>query len=97
MKHWSNGIGWEIANYICKLFFKKTQNFVVAWRFLSLNVDEVTNIDVYVMQAWTRVQVLLTFQHVVERGTIDDLTFVITQSLMQQGRLTKKEVGKRFI
>ncbi len=80
-----------MANSICKFVFKKSQNFVVASRFLSLNVDEVTNINnqywisihVYVMQAWRRVQVLFTFQHVVERGIIDDLTFVITQSLMQ--------------
>jgi hypothetical protein len=49
------------------------------------------------MQAWRRVQVFLTFQHIIERGITNDLTFVITQSLMQQGGLTKEEVGERLI
>ncbi len=42
-------------------------------------------------------QVLFTFQHIVERGTIDNLTFVMTQSLMQQGRLIEEEVCERLI
>ncbi len=46
MKHWSNGIGWEMANSMCKNVFKKTQNFVVVWRFLSLSANKVTNIDI---------------------------------------------------
>ncbi len=78
---------------------------MIAWRFLSLSVHEITNIDnqyyisilAYVMQAWRRAQILLTFQHIVERCTTDDLTIVITQSLMQQGGLTNEEVGERFI
>jgi hypothetical protein len=49
------------------------------------------------MQAWKRVLVLLTLQHIVEGGIIDNLTFVIAQSLMQQGRLNRKEVIERLI
>jgi hypothetical protein len=45
MKHWSNGIGWEMADSMRKMFFKKIQNFVVAWRFLFLNANDVINID----------------------------------------------------
>jgi hypothetical protein len=50
-----------------------------------------------VMQAWRRVLILPTFQCVVEWGITNNLTFVITQSLMQQGGLTNEEVGERFI
>jgi hypothetical protein len=49
------------------------------------------------MQAWKRVLVLFTLQHVVEGGIVYNLTFVIMQSLLQQGGLTKKEVIERFI
>jgi len=49
------------------------------------------------MQAWKRVFILLTLQCIVEEGTKNNLTIVITQSMMQQGGLTKEEVGERFI
>jgi hypothetical protein len=49
------------------------------------------------MQVWRRVLVLFTLQHVVERGIAYNLTFVIMQSLLQQGGLTKKEIIERFI
>ncbi len=41
--------------------------------------------------------IFLTFQCVVEGGITNNPTFVITQSLMRQGGLTRKEVGERFI
>jgi hypothetical protein len=49
------------------------------------------------MQAWKRVFVLFTLQHVVIGGIAYNLTFFIMQSLLQQGGLTKKEVIERFI
>jgi hypothetical protein len=66
MKHWSNGVGWEMTNSVCEKFQKKTQNVMVVRRLLSLSADEVTTIDnqfcisihVYVIQAWRRVLVL---------------------------------------
>jgi hypothetical protein len=41
--------------------------------------------------------VLLTFQHVVKGGNANNLSFVITQSLKQQKRLTKDKQGEKFI
>jgi hypothetical protein len=45
MKHWYNERGWEMANSMWKKVFKRTQNFVATWRFLSLSANEVINID----------------------------------------------------
>ncbi len=41
--------------------------------------------------------ILPTLQCVVEGGITNNLTFVITQSLILQGRLSREEVGERFI
>jgi hypothetical protein len=43
------------------------------------------------------VLVFVTLQHIVEGGIANNLTFIITHSLMQQGRLIRKEVGERLI
>ncbi len=69
---------------------KQIQIIVVGASFLSLNVDEVINVDnqsqismhAYVMRAWKKIPILLTFQRVVEGRNVDNLTVVIAQAFM---------------
>jgi hypothetical protein len=44
-----------------------------------------------------KMHVVFTFQHVIEDCIINNMTFVSTQSIMQQGGLIRKELGKKFI
>ncbi len=49
------------------------------------------------MHAWKRILILLTLEHVVEGGNVNNLIVVITQALMQQGGLIQKEIAMRLI
>jgi hypothetical protein len=84
---------------------KQIQIIVVIASFLSLSADEVIAIEnqswismhAYVMHAWKRIPILLTLQHIVEGGNVDNLTIIIVQAFMQQGGLIQKETTKRLI
>ncbi len=54
MKHWFDGVGWEMANFMCEQVLKKIQNVVVISRFVYLGVDEVKIID---DQSWILIHV----------------------------------------
>jgi hypothetical protein len=41
------------------------------------------SVHVYVMHAWVKIPIVLTFQSFVEGGNANNLIFVIVQSLMQ--------------
>jgi hypothetical protein len=45
MKHWFNEFGWEMTNYMCEQTLKKIQIVMARTSFLSLNVNEITNVD----------------------------------------------------
>jgi hypothetical protein len=45
MKHWSNGFGWEMTNYMFKQVLKQTRTIVVRASFISLSVDEVITVN----------------------------------------------------
>ncbi len=61
-----------MVDFMCGLMLKKI-NVVAKASFVFLSANEIiiidnqswTSIHVYVMQAWTRVPILLTLQHVV--------------------------------
>ncbi len=90
IKHWYDGFGWEMANYMSKQVLKQIQTIVTQASFLSLSVDEVTIVDdqfwisvhAYVMHAWKKIPILLTHQHVVEGGNVDKITIVVAQTFM---------------
>jgi hypothetical protein len=105
IKHWFNGFGWEMANCMSKQILKQIQTIVVKASFLFLNADEVITIDnqswismhAYVMHAWKKKFIILTLQHIVDGGNVDNLTAVIVQAFMLQGGLTQEETTKRLI
>jgi hypothetical protein len=84
---------------------KQIQTIVVIANFFSLSANEVITIEnqswilvhAYVMHAWKRIPILLTLQHIVEGGNVDNLTTIIVQAFMQQGGLIQKETTKRLI
>jgi hypothetical protein len=73
MKHWSIGSRWEIVNYMCEQILKRIQIVIARASFIFSNVDKVSIVDnqswlsipVYVMYAWNKPFILLTFQCVV--------------------------------
>jgi hypothetical protein len=73
MKHWSIGSRWEMIDYMCEQILKRTQIVIARASFISSNVDKVIIVDnqsrlsihVYVMHAWNKPFILLTFQCVV--------------------------------
>jgi hypothetical protein len=54
MKHWFDGVGWEMANFMCEQVLKKIQSVVVISRFVYLGVDEVKIND---DQSWILINV----------------------------------------
>jgi len=50
--HWSNSIGWEMANYMHELVVKKTRDLVQVAKFISFSYDEVTTLD---QQSWVSI------------------------------------------
>jgi hypothetical protein len=69
---------------------KQIQTIIIGANFLSLNANEVITIDdqfwilvhAYVMHAWKRILISLTFQHVVEGANANNLIVVIAQAFM---------------
>jgi hypothetical protein len=61
-----------MENCMFKKVLKQTQTIVIRASFLPLNVNDVTTIDnqpwisvhAYVMHAWKKIPLLLTFEHV---------------------------------
>jgi hypothetical protein len=72
MKRLFDGFGWEIENCMLKKVLKQIQTIVIRASFLPLNANDVTTIDnqpwismhAYVMHAWKKIPILLTFEHV---------------------------------
>jgi len=94
-----------MADCMSKQVLKQIQTIVVGPSFLSLNANEVITIDnqswismhAYVMHAWKKNSILLTLQHIVEGGNVDNLAAIIVQAFMLQGGLTPEETTKRLI
>jgi hypothetical protein len=105
IKHWFNGFRWEMANYMSEQVLKQIQTIIVGANFLSLSANEVLlliinigfSVHAYVMHACKRILILLTLQHVVEGGNVDNLTNVIAQAFMEQGGLIQEETTKKLI
>jgi hypothetical protein len=49
------------------------------------------------VQTWKKIHVFFTLNYVGEGGNANDLTFVITQSLMQYRFLTNQKLSQKFI
>jgi len=45
MKDWFIEFGWEMTNYMCEEVLKKNQIVMAKASFLSLSVNEITNVD----------------------------------------------------
>jgi hypothetical protein len=66
--HWSNSIGWEMANYIHELMVKETRDSVQVAKFISFSCDEITILDqqswvsihAYVVENWQHTLLLLS-------------------------------------
>ncbi len=54
MKHWFDGVGWEMANFLCEEVLKKIESVVVINKFVYLGVDEMKIID---NQSWILIRV----------------------------------------
>ncbi len=46
---------------------------------------------------WLQIPILFSFEHVVVGSSVDNLTQVLLQSLMNQGGLTKDIISKRLM
>jgi hypothetical protein len=70
-----------------------------------LTCDEVSLINnqnwllvhAYVVQNWLHIPILFYLECVVVRSSVDNLTQMLMQSLMNQGSLSKDMVGKKFM
>jgi len=90
IKHYFDGFGWEIADYMFEQVLKQIKTIIIGANFFSLNANEVATIDdqfwilvhAYVTHAWKRILISLTFQHVVEGGNANNLIVVIAQAFM---------------
>jgi hypothetical protein len=45
MKDWFNEFGWEMTNYMCEQVLKEIQIVMAKASFLSLNVNEIINVN----------------------------------------------------
>jgi hypothetical protein len=51
----------------------------------------------YVVQNWLLIPILLSLEHVVAGFSVDNLTQVLMQVLMNQGGLFKELIGKKLV
>lgn len=94
-----------MADSLNHVVTQKTKQTLRAAKFLSLTIDEVTNIDNqswlsvhgYVMEKWERKPILLSLQWIVDGCNADNLTNVILTAAMWHGGLTETEVAERLI
>jgi hypothetical protein len=91
--HWSDSSAWIMAKCIHKIVFTNTQMVVQKLRFISIFVDEDTTMDsqswlgVYLVDGWKHNPILLTLEQLINSGTIDNLTKVIMDNVLQYGGL----------
>jgi len=45
MKHWFDGVGWEMVDCLYEQVLKKIQNVVASSRFFSFSINEITTIN----------------------------------------------------
>jgi len=90
---------------IHKIVFTNTRMVIQKVRFISISVDEVTimdcqpwlNVHVYLLDGWKPNPILLTFEHLVNGGTTDNLTKVIMDNVLQYGGFSKFDLISKLI
>jgi hypothetical protein len=74
-------------------------------RLISISIDEVTimdfqswlNVHVYLVDGWKPNPILLTMEQLVNGGTIDNLTKVIVDNVLQYEGLSKFDLVSKLI
>jgi hypothetical protein len=74
-------------------------------KYISMSYDEFATINnhgwlfihVCVGEEWKRLPMLLNLQKVVDGSTIDNLTYLIIQSLVEYGGLNEANIAKKLI
>jgi hypothetical protein len=92
-RHWSDGVGWMLAECMFRQVEAKTLETVRSSRFISLSCDEVTSIDngswisihCYVVQNWSRVPILISLERVQDQATSANLLQVILNAVRHKG------------
>jgi hypothetical protein len=103
-RHWSDPVGWELAQCLYQQVQLKTQAVLQEARFFSITCDEVTTLDTqswisihgYVCENWTRKPMLLSLERVVEGGGADNLTKVIINAIKTFGGVQEAEMATRL-
>ncbi len=88
-----------------KIVFTNTRMAIQKVRLISISIDEVTimdfqswlNVHVYLVDGWKPNPILLTMEQLVNGGTIDNLTKVIVDNVLQYEGLSKFDLVSKLI
>jgi hypothetical protein len=103
--HWSDSAGWEIADSLEAVVDGKLKDEVKGSAFFSVSCNEVTtianeswiSIHIHVVQKFARVPILLCCKHILEDCNAENLARIITDSLIREASLNRKEISKKMI
>jgi hypothetical protein len=94
-----------MAKVIHDVVFHAIKGVVQKLEYILVSCDELTTINnhswlsihVYVKEEWKRLPILLNLQRVVDGSIIDNLTYLIIQSLVEYGGLNEAAIAKKLI
>ena len=100
-KHWSDGVGWELAECLYKQVQAKTKAVMKATRFFSITCDEVSTLDTqswisihgYVCEDWQWKPMLLSLERVVSGGGSNSMTKVVVNAVKEYDGIKASELG----
>jgi hypothetical protein len=103
--HWNVNSGWEIADSIKAVVDDRLRERIQESTFFSVSCDEVTSIanevwisiHIYLLKSFSREPLLLCCKRVAEDCNSINVARVITESLIQEGGLTRDQIAQRFI